>query len=162
MTQEKHVFNAEVAKVLQLVIHSLYTNKDIFIRELVSNASDACDKLRFEAQKTPALFSGELSINISFDENAKTLVIADNGIGMSHDELITNLGTIAKSGTLDFITQNKEASLIGQFGVGFYSSFMVANKVEVLSKKALSTSDVGMIMHHFSNYLNNLYQPFKP
>lgn len=136
MTQEKHQFNAEVAKVLQLVIHSLYTNKDIFIRELVSNASDACDKLRFAAQQNNLAASGDFEIKITTDEAAKTLIIEDNGIGMSREELITNLGTIAKSGTLDFIQQNKEASLIGQFGVGFYSAFMVANKVVVESLKS--------------------------
>ena len=144
MTTEKHTFNAEVAKVLQLVIHSLYTNKDIFIRELVSNASDACDKLRFESQKNPDLLKGELRINIAFDEAAKTITIDDNGIGMDHAELISNLGTIAKSGTGEFLEKlgksksdtKNDISLIGQFGVGFYSSFMVANSVEVLSLKA--------------------------
>ena len=140
MTQEKHIFNAEVAKVLQLVIHSLYTNKDIFIRELVSNASDACDKLRFESQKSPDLLKSELAIDISFSEDSKTLTISDNGIGMDHDELINNLGTIAKSGTGEFLEKlgkNKsDVNLIGQFGVGFYSSFMVADHVEVISKKA--------------------------
>ena len=136
MKTEKHQFNAEVAKVLQLVIHSLYSNKDIFLRELISNASDACDKLRFAAQQNKALELGELEIKITTDETAKTLIIEDNGIGMSREELINNLGTIAKSGTLEFIQQNKDASLIGQFGVGFYSAFMVANKVVVESLQA--------------------------
>ncbi len=143
MTTEKpttHTFNAEVSKVLQLVIHSLYTNKDIFLRELISNASDACDKLRYQAISAPELLKDdpELSIRLSFDKAARTLTIFDNGIGMSKDELVTNLGTIAKSGTEEFAKQltgdsQKDAALIGQFGVGFYASFMVADRVVVHS-----------------------------
>ena len=139
MTQEKHQFNAEVAKVLQLVIHSLYTNKDIFIRELVSNASDACDKLRFEAQSNPELMGEEpLQISIKYDTKARTFTICDSGIGMNKGEMVENLGTIAKSGTGKFLEalgkDKNDVNLIGQFGVGFYSAFMVANKVTVKSK----------------------------
>jgi len=136
-------FDAEVGKVLQLVIHSLYTNKEIFLRELISNASDALDKLRYEAVTNDALLKKdpELKIRIYLDEEAKTITIADNGIGMSRDELIHNLGTIARSGTQNFMQQiagkDKDAlQLIGQFGVGFYSAFMVADKVTVVSRKA--------------------------
>ncbi len=136
-------FSAEISKVLQLMIYSLYTNRDIFLRELVSNASDACDKLRYEAQTRPELLAedSELKIAITFDKAARTLTIRDNGIGMTREELIRNLGTIAKSGTQEFVSRftgdrTKDVSLIGQFGVGFYSSFMVANKVTVLSKQA--------------------------
>jgi len=140
---ESLAFSAEISKVLQLMIHSLYTNKDIFLRELVSNASDACDKLRYEALQNDALLGddGELGIWLSFDEEARTVTIADNGIGMNREDLIANLGTIAKSGTQEFLGQltgdkQKDVSLIGQFGVGFYASFMVADKVEVISRKA--------------------------
>ncbi len=136
---ETRAFGAEVSKVLKLMIHSLYTNKDIFVRELVSNASDACDKLRYEALTNPGLAGdGELKITVSVDREARTLTIADNGIGMSRDELIANLGTIARSGTQEFIAQldKKDIPLIGQFGVGFYSAFMAADKVEVTSTRA--------------------------
>jgi molecular chaperone HtpG len=137
MTTQKHAFTTETAKVLQLVIHSLYTNKDIFIRELISNASDACDKLKFESQKNTTLMgASQPQIEVSYNKDAKTVTISDTGIGMTEAELVANLGTIAKSGTLEFIQNNKDASLIGQFGVGFYSAFMVAKKVEVISKKA--------------------------
>ncbi len=136
-------FQAEVKQLLHLMIHSLYSNREIFLRELVSNASDACDKLRFEALDKPALFEGEsdLKIRIDFDQAARTLTIADNGIGMSRDEAIAHLGTIAKSGTREFFgkltgDQKKDAHLIGQFGVGFYSSFIVADKVTVVSRRA--------------------------
>lgn len=136
-------FQTEVKQLLQLMIHSLYSNKEIFLRELVSNASDACDKLRFEAINTPALLAedSDLRIRISFDEANKTITIDDNGIGMTHDEVIANLGTIARSGTKEFFAsltgdQQKDAQLIGQFGVGFYSAFIVSNKVEVLTRKA--------------------------
>ena len=141
---EKHAFEAEVAEVLNLVIHSLYTNREIFLRELLSNASDALDKLRFEALTTPDLLpEGEtLGIALDYDKDARTLVVADNGIGMSREELSQNLGTIASSGTKRYLAQlaeQKEADgpdLIGQFGVGFYSSFMVADEVTVETRKA--------------------------
>ncbi|MCC7260417.1 MAG: molecular chaperone HtpG, partial [Alphaproteobacteria bacterium] len=136
-------FNAEVSKVLHLMIHSLYTNKDIFVRELVSNASDACDKLRYQAQSDAALLKDdpELKIRISCDAKHRTLTIQDNGIGMNRDELVSNLGTIARSGTQEFMKnladgKDKGVELIGQFGVGFYSAFIVSEKVEVESRKA--------------------------
>lgn len=141
--EEKLKFSAEISKVLQLMIHSLYTNKDIFLRELISNASDACDKLRYAALTDQSLAQGdsEISITIEANKEQKTVTITDNGIGMSREELINNLGTIAKSGTQEFISKltgdnKKDMPLIGQFGVGFYSSFMVADKVTVLSTKA--------------------------
>jgi molecular chaperone HtpG len=136
-------FQAEVKQLLQLMIHSLYSNREIFVRELVSNASDACDKLRFEAIDKPDLFQGdaELAIRIGFDRNARTITIADNGIGMSRQEVIDHLGTIARSGTREFFgkltgDQARDSQLIGQFGVGFYSSFIVADKVTVLTRRA--------------------------
>ena len=138
-------FQTEVKQLLQLMIHSLYSNKEIFLRELISNASDACDKLRFEALNNPDknLYENdsELKIQISYDKDAKTLTISDNGIGLSYDDAIANLGTIAKSGTKEFFSsltgdQAKDAHLIGQFGVGFYSAFIVAEKVQVNSRKA--------------------------
>ncbi len=136
-------FQTEVKQLLQLMIHSLYSNREIFLRELISNASDACDKLRFEALHNAALFEGDsdFRIRIAFDPEAKTLTITDNGVGMSREEVIANLGTIAKSGTREFFSklsgdQQKDATLIGQFGVGFYSSFIVADKVTVLTRRA--------------------------
>ncbi len=143
-TQEQTLqFAAEISKVLKLMIHSLYTNKDIFLRELISNASDACDKLRYLALSDQSLFEGEgeLAIVVSVDPASKTVTVRDNGIGMNRDELIANLGTIARSGTLEFVSglsgnSKNDANLIGQFGVGFYSAFMVADKVEVTSRKA--------------------------
>jgi len=136
-------FQAEVKQLLHLMIHSLYSNKEIFLRELVSNASDACDKLRFEAIDQPALLAGdaELAVKIDWDTQARTLTISDNGIGLSREEAIANLGTIARSGTREFFAQltgdkQKDAQLIGQFGVGFYSSFIVADKVTVVSRRA--------------------------
>jgi molecular chaperone HtpG len=144
-------FQTEVKQLLHLMIHSLYSNREIFLRELVSNASDACDKLRFEALHNDALYESEsdLNIRVSFDKEARTLTIGDNGIGMSRDEVIANLGTIAKSGTRDFFTklsgdQQKDAHLIGQFGVGFYSAFIVADKVSVLTRRAGEKSDQGV------------------
>ena len=142
----KFEFGVETKKMLKLMIHSLYTNKDIVVRELISNASDACDKLRYLGNTNPDIMNnGEaLKIRIDIDENAKTLSIIDNGIGMSREELITQLGTIAKSGTENFMKEledkkglsNDAMQLIGQFGVGFYSAFMIANKVQVISQKA--------------------------
>jgi molecular chaperone HtpG len=144
-------FQAEVKQLLQLMIHSLYSNREIFLRELISNASDACDKLRFEGLHNSALFENdsELTIHVSYDKEAKTLTISDNGIGMSRDEVINNLGTIAKSGTREFFTQlsgdqQKDANLIGQFGVGFYSAFIVADKVSVLTRRAGEKIDQGV------------------
>ena len=145
-------FQTEVKQLLQLMIHSLYSNREIFLRELVSNASDACDKLRFEALHNGALFESdsELKIRVGYDLAAKTLTISDNGIGMSRDEVISHLGTIAKSGTREFFSklsgdQKKDASLIGQFGVGFYSAFIVADKVTVRSRRAGEQADQGVV-----------------
>jgi molecular chaperone HtpG len=136
-------FQTEVRQLLHLMIHSLYSNKEIFLRELISNASDAADKLRFEALADPELIKEEpdLAIDIEYDDTAKTIAVIDNGIGMSRDELIANLGTIAKSGTAEFLDrmtgdEQKDAKLIGQFGVGFYSSFIVADNVEVETRRA--------------------------
>lgn len=140
---EKMGFQTEAKQLLQLMIHSLYSNKEIFLRELISNASDAADKLRFLALQDDSLYEGqsELSIKIEVDEEAKTITLSDNGIGMSREEVITNLGTIAKSGTSEFLSkmtgdQKKDSQLIGQFGVGFYSAFIVADKVDVYTRKA--------------------------
>ncbi|WP_411379543.1 molecular chaperone HtpG [Pseudomonas sp. MPB26] len=136
-------FQTEVKQLLHLMIHSLYSNKEIFLRELISNASDAVDKLRFEALSKPEWLEGgaELKIRVSFDKDAKTVTIEDNGIGMSREDAITHLGTIAKSGTADFMKnltgdQKKDSHLIGQFGVGFYSAFIVADQVEVFTRRA--------------------------
>ncbi|MCO6059303.1 molecular chaperone HtpG [Pseudomonas sp. MOB-449] len=136
-------FQTEVKQLLHLMIHSLYSNKEIFLRELISNASDAADKLRFEALAKPELLEGgaELKIRVSFDKEARTVTLEDNGIGMSRDEVIAHLGTIAKSGTADFLKnlsgdQKKDSHLIGQFGVGFYSAFIVADKVDVFTRRA--------------------------
>ena len=139
---EKREFQTEVRDLLHLMIHSLYSNQEIFLRELISNASDACDKLRFEAIDKPELLGGdELAVELSIDKAAGTLTIKDNGIGMSRDEAAANLGTIARSGTRKFLDtlsgdQKKDSQLIGQFGVGFYSAFIVADKVSVLSRRA--------------------------
>jgi molecular chaperone HtpG len=143
MTQETRSFQAEVSRLLDIVAHSLYSEKEIFLRELISNASDACDRLRYAALTEPALAEGDTSYRVVLtpDRSARTLTVADNGIGMNREELIENLGTIARSGTAAFVNQlsgdaRKDMSLIGQFGVGFYSAFMVAEKVEVRSRKA--------------------------
>jgi molecular chaperone HtpG len=143
MSKQTHAFQAEVAQLLHLVTHSLYSNKEIFLRELISNASDACDKLRFEALNNTALYEDapELQVRLSFDKAAKTLTITDNGIGMTAQEAIDHLGTIAKSGTKDFMSklsgdQKSDAQLIGQFGVGFYSGFIVADKITVETRRA--------------------------
>lgn len=140
---ESYEFQAEVSQLLNLMIHSLYSNKEIFLRELISNASDACDKLRFEALKNDALFEGDsdLKIHVNFDKEAGTVTVSDNGIGMTRDEVMANIGTIARSGTKEFLSsltgdQARDAQMIGQFGVGFYSSFIVADKVTVVTRKA--------------------------
>ena len=141
--KESMAFQAEVKQLLQLMIHSLYSNKEIVLRELISNASDAADKLRFEALANGALYENdsELKIRIAFDKEARTLTISDNGIGMSRDEVISHIGTIAKSGTKEFFSaltgdQAKDANLIGQFGVGFYSAFIIADKVTLTTRRA--------------------------
>ena len=143
MQKETLGFQAEVKQLLKLMIHSLYSNKEIFLRELISNASDACDKLRFEALSDAALYEGdaELKIRVAYDKAARTLTLSDNGIGMSRNEVIENIGTIARSGTREFLDrltgdQSKDANLIGQFGVGFYSSFIVADKVTLITRRA--------------------------
>jgi molecular chaperone HtpG len=144
-------FQAEVSQLLQLMIHSLYSNKEIFLRELISNASDAADKLRFEAINNASLFENdsELKIKVSFDKAARTITIADNGIGMTRDDAINHLGTIAKSGTKEFFAklsgdQQKDAAMIGQFGVGFYSGFIVADKMTVESRRAGTAASEGV------------------
>ncbi len=149
--QETLSFQTEVKQLLHLVVHSLYSNKEIFLRELISNASDAADKLRFEAMSDSALYEGEADLNVfvTFDEKARTITIRDNGIGMNRDEVIENLGTIAKSGTREFLSQltgdqKKDAHLIGQFGVGFYSAFIVADKVSVTTRRAGLTPEHGV------------------
>ena len=143
MKKQTLAFQAEVAQLLQLVTHSLYSNPDIFLRELISNASDACDKLRFEALNDAGLYESapELKVRVSFDKAAKTLTITDNGIGLSQQEAIDNLGTIAKSGTREFVAklsgdQKSDSQLIGQFGVGFYAGFIVADRITVESRRA--------------------------
>lgn len=145
-------FQTEVKQLLHLMIHSLYSNKEIFLRELISNASDAADKLRFEALSAPELLEGdaELKIRISFDKDANTLTIEDNAIGMSRDDVINHLGTIAKSGTAEFFKNlsgdaKKDSQLIGQFGVGFYSAFIVADKVEVFTRRAGAPASEGVL-----------------
>lgn len=148
---KKHTFEAEVAQLLHLVTHSLYSNSDIFVRELVSNASDACDKLRFEATNDDSLYEddGELRIRIAVDEEAKTITFTDNGIGMNEADAIENLGTIAKSGTKAFLdklseSQKQDGQLIGQFGVGFYSGFIVADTISVETRKAGEPAENGV------------------
>jgi molecular chaperone HtpG len=149
--QETLGFQTEVKQLLHLMIHSLYSNREIFLRELISNASDACDKLRFESLHNAALLEGggDLNIRIGYDKEARTLTVADSGIGMNRDEVIANLGTIAKSGTREFFSQltgdqQKDAHLIGQFGVGFYSSFIVADKVTVRTRRAGESAEQGV------------------
>ncbi|WP_428945456.1 molecular chaperone HtpG [Pantoea sp. FN060301] len=149
--QETRGFQSEVKQLLHLMIHSLYSNKEIFLRELISNASDAADKLRFRALSTPDLYQGDgdLRVRVSVDKENRTLTLSDNGIGMSRDEVIENLGTIAKSGTKSFLEslgsdQAKDSQLIGQFGVGFYSAFIVADKVTVRTRAAGATADEGV------------------
>ena len=149
--KETHSFQTEVKQLLHLMIHSLYSNKEIFLRELVSNSADAADKLRFEALSNGDLFESdsELKIRITTDKEAGTLTISDNGIGMSKDEVMKNLGTIARSGTAEFLQnlskeQQSDSNLIGQFGVGFYSAFIVADEVEVRTRRAGETVENGV------------------
>ena len=149
---ETHSFQTEVKQLLQLMIHSLYSNREIFLRELVSNASDAIDKLRFEALANAALNENDtdLKIRVAIDTGKGTITINDNGIGMTHDEVIANIGTIAKSGTREFFSrltgdQQKDANLIGQFGVGFYSAFIVSDKVELRTRAAAQSADTGVV-----------------
>lgn len=149
-TPETYAFQTEVKQLLHLMIHSLYSNKEIFLRELISNASDACDKLRFEAVQNPALLEQDpdLSVYISIDKNNRTITIKDNGIGMSREEVISNIGTIAKSGTKEFLShlsgdQAKDSALIGQFGVGFYSAFIVSDRVTLVTRQAGSDDSQG-------------------
>jgi molecular chaperone HtpG len=155
MSKQTHSFQAEVSQLLHLVTHSLYSNKEIFLRELVSNASDACDKLRYEGLNNDALFEGnaELEVRVSFDKDARTLTIADNGIGMSQEEAIAHLGTIAKSGTREFMGKlsgdqktdaKDQGALIGQFGVGFYSGYIVADRITVESRRAGLKAEEGV------------------
>ena len=145
MVAERHGFQAEVSRLLDIVAHSLYSDKSVFLRELISNASDACDRLRYLSLTQSGLLGDDpdLAVTITIDKPNRLLTIADNGIGMSHDELIANLGTIARSGSAQFMSElateesaEKKVSLIGQFGVGFYSAFMVSDKVSVTSRRA--------------------------
>jgi len=151
MKKETLGFQTEVKQLLDLMIHSLYSNREIFLRELISNASDACDKLRFEALSNDALFEGdsELNVHVDFDEKKKTITFRDNGIGMTREEVIENIGTIAKSGTKEFFNaitgdEKKDSQLIGQFGVGFYSAFIVAESVTLTTRKAGANEDEGV------------------
>src|SRR4051795_8118572 len=151
VSKETLGFQAEVKQLLHLMVHSLYGNKEIFLRELISNASDACDKLRFEALADQALWESDpnLKIHVSIDKAARTVTVSDNGVGMSREEVIHNIGTIAKSGTREFFQQltgdqAKDANLIGQFGVGFYSSFIVADKVTLITRRAGLTAEHGV------------------
>ncbi|MGZ9033169.1 MAG: ATP-binding protein, partial [Rhodospirillales bacterium] len=141
MARETFTFQTEVGRLLDIVAHSLYTHKEIFLRELISNASDACDRLRYAALTDPGLTEGDpgFKITLDIDGAARTLSVADNGIGMNHDDLVETLGTIARSGTQGFLAQltgdaKKDVALIGQFGVGFYSAFMVADTVDVITR----------------------------
>jgi len=148
---ETRAFEAEVSQVLHLVTHSLYSHKEIFLRELISNASDACDKLRFAALSDAALTAddADLRIEVSYDRDARTLTVRDNGIGMSRDEVVENIGTIARSGTRKFLESlsgdaRRDTQLIGQFGVGFYSAFIVADKVTLTTRKAGAPAGEGV------------------
>ena len=146
---QSQAFQADVAKLLHLMVHSVYSDRDIFLRELLSNAADACEQLRYEALADPALASSPFAIRISIDKDAQTLAIEDNGIGMSHRDLTDHLGTIARSGTRAFLDRlgnggeeaggadaREKLDLIGQFGIGFYSAFMVADRVDVFTRRA--------------------------
>jgi molecular chaperone HtpG len=149
--EERFGFQAEIVQLLDLMVHSLYRNKEIFLRELISNASDAADRLRFEALSAPELYEddSDLKIRVTYDKDARTITVSDNGIGMSREEVIQNIGTIAKSGTREFLAaltgdQRKDASLIGEFGVGFYSSFIVADRVTLSTRRAGLALDAGV------------------
>ena len=149
--KENMQFQTEVNQLLHLMIHSLYSNKEIFLRELISNGSDACDKLRFEAIGNDNLYENdsELRVEVEFDSEAGTITVRDNGIGMSRDEVVTNIGTIAKSGTKEFLSkltgdEKKDSHMIGQFGVGFYSSFIVADKVTLTTRRAGAPASEGV------------------
>ena len=162
---ETRGFQTEVKQLLHLMIHSLYSNKEIFLRELISNASDACDKLRFEAVSDGSLLENnpDLEIRVDFDSEAGTVSITDNGVGMSRDEVIEHLGTIAKSGTGEFLAQmtgddRKDASLIGQFGVGFYSSFIVADHVDLYTRRAGLPAKEGV---HWSSAGEGEFSPIR-
>src|SRR2546429_5230118 len=151
MNKETLGFQAEVTQLLDLMIHSLYSNKEIFLRELISNASDALDRLRFASLSDETLNENDthLKIHIAYDKDARTITVSDNGIGMSRDEVIEQIGTIAKSGTREFFSalsgdQQKDASLIGQFGVGFYSCFVVADRVALTTRRAGSPTSEGV------------------
>ena len=141
---EQHVFEADVSRLLHMMVHSVYSDKDVFLRELISNAADACEKLRYESISKPQLSSvaAQPAILVTLNEEAPTLIIEDNGIGMNREEMIDALGTIARSGTKEFMERleaakaGEKAELIGQFGVGFYSLFMVADRVDVISRRA--------------------------
>ena len=152
VTKETLGFQTEAKQLLHLMIHSLYSNQEIFLRELISNASDAIDKLRFAALSDESLLEGQgdYQVQVDVDKQAKTITIADNGIGMNRDEVIEHLGTIAKSGTAAFLEsltgdQQKDSQLIGQFGVGFYSAFIVADRVAVHTRKAGEAADQGVL-----------------
>src|SRR5579863_5625773 len=149
--KETRGFQAEIRQLLDLMVHSLYSNKEIFLRELVSNASDALDKLRFEALGHDAMYEGDadLKIRVSYDKKARTITISDNGVGMRREEVVGNIGTIARSGTRQFLAslsgdQAKDARLIGQFGVGFYSAFIVAGKITLLTRRAGLPAEEGV------------------
>jgi molecular chaperone HtpG len=169
-SSQSYSFQAEVAQLLHLVTHSLYSNPEIFLRELISNASDACDKLRFEGINNPAFYEDQpdLRVRVTLDKDANTITISDNGIGLTAQEAIDNLGTIAKSGTKDFMSklsgdQKADAQLIGQFGVGFYSGFIVADKITVESRKAGAPSHLrvcaGLVVGQASSWLNKSNAP---
>jgi molecular chaperone HtpG len=161
--RETHGFQAEVQKLLHLMIHSLYSNREIFLRELISNASDAADRLRFEALANPALLEPDpgLKVRVEYDPAAKTVSVIDNGIGMTREEVIRQLGTIARSGTGEFISQlsgeqKKDANLIGQFGVGFYSAFIVADRVVVETRRAGAPAAEGV---HWTGRASTVSRP---
>ncbi len=165
MDQEAFAFQTEVGRLLDIVAHSLYTHKEIFLRELISNASDACDRLRYQAILDPHLTEGdpEFRIRLVADKDGRRLSVEDNGIGMNRQDLIETLGTIARSGTQSFLGQltgdaKKDLALIGQFGVGFYSAFMVADRVDVLTRRAGEASGLAVVVGR----QGQLYDPPRP